>query len=531
MKIRVDRLVWFPKKAISRSSLKHSLTLEYLRMGAREADHVYAFEEDGGYIGVPRAYGLQLIAKHKYVPDFCTSLGHAARFPREVEHSGEWSYQKEVVDGILHIAKQRTDFIVEAATGKGKTVMALSAAQKLGRTTLVIVDQENLMDQWIEACKSRLGLRQHQIGVIQGGRCDYQGKVVTVAMVQSLVQREYEEEMYEYFGTVIFDEVHTVGAPTFSKALMMFPADVRFGVSATVKRTDVLQRLLHWSLGNIEVSLKETHDSSYLYFVEFDTVYSWYANISPKLGRILLEVSEDTARNALISDIVKWMYDEGRTGLIIGSRIEQLEAIAAMAVLQGVAREDIGIYTGNRTVWGFAKDPMPRGRPYGWEEGSEYTPVLLQTKRKKVPKATLDKIKAESRLIFATYGMFSKGVDVPRLDCGMDVTPRSAAAQTHGRILRKKEDKLVPIWVTISDVNSFRLQYSFLQRLHDYVEDSAEIYKWRMDKGVRLVDEKELRRSLKQRVASLKAQSIETNADGTYTLQALKGRSSCVTRP
>lgn len=519
MKILVDSVAWIPQSAVELTELKHDLTVKYFKMGEKEPIFVPAYETTKNYILVPRAYGLQLIAKLGHTADTRFSEGHPVRFPKNVKHEGDYAYQGPIVEEMLAISKHRNDFIVEAATGKGKTVMALSVIQKRGRTALVIVDQENLMLQWIKQCKTVLGLRQQQIGIIQGDTCDFRGKAVVIAMVHSLVQREYDEEMYDYFGTVVFDEVHGLGAPTFSASLRMFPAEVRFGVSATVDRADALQRILHWNLGNVEVELSDKHDRSYLYYLESDTVYSWYANISPKSGRILMEVSEDTNRNCLLAEAIYWMYSEGREILVISDRIEQLEALMAMVEYLGANPAELALYTGMRNVWGYQKNPTPKRRPYGYVSGTEYTPVILAPKRKKISKADLAKALDDAVVLFATYGMFSKGVDVPRLNGGIDCTPRAKAAQTHGRILRKKEGKLRPLWVTVSDTNSYRLQYQFLQRLDDYVNDSAEIYKWRMDKGVRSMDAKALKREVRGRVATLRKLDIVTVAEGTYMLQ------------
>lgn len=519
MTILVDSVVALPKRLVDADHVRHDLTVRYFRLGETEPEYVEAFSEDKAYLYVPRHYGLQLIAKLGEDIEDCMSRGAKAKFPHNVQHTGDYAYQHEVVEEILRVAETHNDFIVEAATGKGKTVMSLSVAQKLGRATLVVVDQENLMDQWVQQCRDVLKLPDSRIGRIQGDTCDYEGKSVVIAMVHSLVQRDYEDAMYDYFGTVIFDEVHGMGAPTFSEALRLFSAVVRFGVSATVDRSDALQKLLHWNLGNIAVSLTDKHDKSYLYYIESDTVYSWYANISPKAGRMLLEVSEDTTRNEKLVGVIQWMYAEGRDTLVISDRIEQLEALMSMAYYAGVPKEAMGLYTGMRTVWQYSKNPTPKQKPYGLEAGADYTPIEMVPKRKKIPKAELARVKSEARLLFATYGMFSKGVDVPRLSGGLDCTPRSKAGQTHGRILRKRDGKLVPIWVTVRDTCSYRLEFQFLQRLTDYIEDSAEIYKWRMDKGVRLEDVRELKKKVRQRVVNLKGMNIVTEEDKSCTLQ------------
>lgn len=521
MKAVVAGAVFLPKKLIDVAEVKASLTVEQWVMGAKEATLVPAYYTSGAYMAVPRSYGLQSIAKAGIPFVDKRSAGVAFRFPKAVKHTGDYVYQHEFVQRIVDCCRTMSDFLVHAATGKGKTVCALSVAQKRGRATLVVVDQDNLMQQWRKECKQVLGLKEEQIGTVQGPTCKYEGCGVVVAMVQSLVQRDYPDEFYDYFGTVVFDEVHTAGAPTFSQALLMFSAEVRFGVSATIDRRDALQRIIHWNLGEVAVALTDKHDSSYLYYLESDTVYSWYASISPKIGRIVTEVSDDPARNLKIAGAIRWLYESGRDVLVVSDRIEQLENLKAMSYYMGIPEVDLGLYCGFSNRWGYEKNPTPKRRPVGHERGTEYTPVRLARIRKKVPKAKLAEVLTRAKVIFATFGMFAKGVDVKRLSGGIDCTPRSRAEQVHGRILRKLDGKYIPIWVTIRDINSYRLDHQFLQRIDEYVASSAEIYKWNPEHGVRLADVRELKREVRGNIKELKALNTITCADGSYTLTTL----------
>jgi superfamily II DNA or RNA helicase len=514
----VGRSVFLPYGQVDIASVKRDLTVKSFAMGSKEPTIVTAYEEYDAYLAVPRHYGLQLISKLGIKYSDQRTEGVAVAFPREVRHIGDYAYQDAFVKDILRSCALHSDFIVEAATGKGKTVCALSVIQKRGRNAIVLVDQENLLLQWQSQAKAVLGLSDAQIGIVQGKRCEYQGKALVIAMIQSLVQREYDEAFYEHFGTMVVDEVHTAGAPTFSQTLMMFPAAVRFGVSATVDRRDALQRLLHWNLGNVTVALMDKHDTSYVYYLDSPTVYSWYANISPKTGRILSEVAEDTNRNELLVEAIQFLYESGRDVLVISDRIEQLEDLMAMCYYSGIEKEQMGLYCGFKNVWVWEKDPKPPRKPLGYEKGTQYTPVQFHPVRKRIPKKELERIKEEATVIFATFGMFAKGVDVPRLGGGVDCTPRSKAQQVHGRILRKLENKFVPIWVTIRDFNSYRLEHQFVQRLAEYVESSAEIYQWKIGKGVRSRDVRVLRKQVHHNIKELKALNVTTQLDGRNTL-------------
>ena len=107
------------------------------------------------------------------------------------------------------------------------------------------------------------------------------------------------------------------------------------------------------------------------------------------------------------------------------------------------------------------------------QAGDRYQEV---TRKKKQSQATLAKILEHSQLIFATYGMIKEGVDIPRLDGGIDATPRSDATQLIGRLRRPHVGKKSPaLWVTLVDANCDRSLRYYQQRLVEYEQAGAEV--------------------------------------------------------
>lgn len=493
-------------------SLKKVLTVEVFEMGETVPIKVSGFTLDRkGYIGLPRQYGLQYCHDNGIEIDCRTSRGSPVKFRTE---STPRDYQVGFIEEMVRLTEDANDFVAKAATGKGKTYMSLMVALRLGVTTMVVVDQDNLLLQWVSAAKKHLGLTDDEIGIVQGPRCDYKGKKLVICMMQSLTRKTYPRDMYEWAGLVVFDEVHVAGAETFSRAMLMFSAECRFGVSATPDRRDALRKLIEWSLGEVRAELVNKHKQSVVYYLESETVYSWYANVSSKVGRIINEIAEDDERNLLIVKAIKWLYDKGRDILVLSDRIEHVENLKALCVFSGVADKDCGVYTGFYNQYRLAKDDKPERKPHGHERGTEYCPVKLQQVRSRKNKKFLPPILENSRVIFATYGMFSKGVDVPRLSAGIDCTPRSAAEQTHGRLLREGEGKLTPIWVTIRDVNNYRTEFQFAKRIEDYVKSNGEIYLWHIARGVKKQDVRELRREALQHSNLLREAKILKSVDG-----------------
>lgn len=506
------RLFDIPDKQLAR--LRKELTINYYKVGSDEIDIITPYVDCEGCIDVPRQFGLAYARQHGIQIEDFTSLGSA--LPKGgMQKLKPWEHQGPFIDSLYTALTTRVnDLIAEAATGKGKTVMSIECIRRLGRTAVIIVDQEFLRDQWIETAVKFFGVPRDKIGIIQGNTCDIEGKWIVVAMIQTLFSRQFPEYVYQAFGTMVVDECHTAGAPQFSKALMLFEAKYRWGVTATSDRGDALQKLLHWNLGKIEVKLEAEHMDSEVRYIEYPEALSWYANSSPKGGRFTSEIAADPVRNTVLANSIKWLYESGRNVLAVSDRIWHLENVMALCVAMGIPEDEMGIVAGYENIWAYAKNPTPPRRPAGWEKDTEYTPVCLQLKKKRLTKAILNERKSKARVVFATYGMFSKGVDEPRLSAGVDMTPRSKVVQVHGRILRVADGKLMPIWVTMRDFNSYKAEYQFLQRLGEYQKSNGEVYLWRPGQGKKLQDVAELKRRVRQRHQLLQTAEIQTDNDG-----------------
>lgn len=528
-----------PKKLVNLPSVIKQLTVKYTPMGEEEALEVCAYKLTDSAIHVPRQFGIALCDSMGLKWEDDTSAGHVTSFPKTPKPRPE---QVEPLKLIQESLEGYYDFIFRARTGWGKTIGSLIAASKLGTSVLVLVDQENLKDQWVSSLVTHFGFAAADVGIIQGDKCSYKGKAVTIGMVQTLSQRTFPQEVYDYFGALIVDEVHIIGAPTFSKVLFDFSATNRFGVSATPKRRDTLQKLLGFHLGEVRVYVDDEHDASAVYIVEHPTVYTEYANRAPKIGRFVTEISEDASRNLLVAESAGYLFDTGRANLVLSDRIEQLRHIESLLYYLGVPEELVGVYTGMYPAYEYDKDPTPKRRPENlikydgtegyfsetpegsaeWTAGYYYTPIVLTLISKKRRKDTLEQIKTGAQIILATYGKFSKGVDEPRLSGGVDASPRSEAEQVQGRILRKVEGKLRPIWITIKDTNSYRSVFSLARRIEAYLKNNSRISFWDIERGKTPCQETELRNDLLDEVNQLKSMRIATNSDGLNTMQTLE---------
>lgn len=504
-----------PRSLPGLSSVRRDLTVKVWEPGEQVPSTVKAYKQNKDYIYLPRDFGAKWCGKMGYAVEDRTARGFKLQTLPKVKL---WPEQIQPVEKIMLATKYDFDVCLQSKAGSGKTVMSLEVARLLGRTTLIVVDTNFLADQWMDRIEEFFHIPREDIGRIQGARIDIGKNGFTIGMLQTLYNKRLTTATRRYFGTVVFDECHGTGAAEFNRVLYRFPAQARLGVTAT-PRVDALGKVVKWHLGAVKVKTTTKHRKSKVYYLESDTVYSWYANISPKTGRFINEIAADGVRNLKLATAIKYLHDRDRDTLIISDRIEQLEALRAMCFYMGIPMEDMGLCTAHYHTYKYAKDLKPIRRPYFLEKGCDYTPVKIQMVKKRTPKPKLNEAK-QCKMIFATYTIFHKGVDVPRLSAGLDATPRSGFEQTHGRILRAAggTGKKVPIWITVRDVSSYRAEYQFANRIAELAKSNVEVFRWHPDKGVQSRDAKELRQEASDNCKRLKSLKIVTTRDNDYML-------------
>jgi len=156
-----------------------------------------------------------------------------------------------MVDGCLRTGHGG---LALAPTRSGKTLCALEAACRLGRSTLILVDNVELAKQWAANVREHLHV---ECGIVQRGVLDY-SKPFTVAMAQTFIRRQLTPEVRRSWGTVIVDECNTAPCATIWSALSRLHARYLLGLTATPDRKDGLTDAVHWITGPVMASLSRT---------------------------------------------------------------------------------------------------------------------------------------------------------------------------------------------------------------------------------------------------------------------------------
>lgn len=317
--------------------------------------------------------------------------------------------QEKLVKDFLTGIKTQTGGILSAKTGTGKSVMGIKIAVELGLKTLIIVPLVSLVKQWESNLLKFTTISKEDIGIIQSDTCDYINKKVCIAMLHTLAKDKYPE-LYNQFGTVIFDEVHKLGAKTFSQVAKMFNCRYRIGLSATPRRKDNTDPVFFYHIGKILASNENLDITPEVIIISYNhsecagTYNSWDSKFN--LGKYFTRLSLAKERNKLLVDIITGLYEKDRTILVLCDRLDHVKFL--YNTLKQQQLENIGVWVGEQ------KD-------------------------------------TNKKVLLATHGSCGLGVDIPELDTIVFASPRSDVEQPVGRILRKVENKKTPLVVDIVD--------------------------------------------------------------------------------
>ncbi len=256
--------------------------------------------------------GPDIVDKRRKLPDIDISF-----------HGKLRPYQDEAVQAVM----QRSFGVLEAGTGSGKTVMALSVIARRRQPTIIIVHSKELLHQWRERI-----FEFFQMKAGQAGDGAFNLEPVTVAIVNTA--RNNIEMLPEQFGQIIVDECHRVPASLFTDVVSRFDSHYMLGLSATAfRREDSTTKLIYTYMGDRvhSVNLNVLTDSGAVVkpeIIQRETSFSYF--FRGEYSKMIKALAKNKIRNEQIcNDIAELVPDthEG-TILVVSDRIAHCEALS-----------------------------------------------------------------------------------------------------------------------------------------------------------------------------------------------------------
>jgi superfamily II DNA or RNA helicase len=311
--------------------------------------------------------------------------------------------QKEAVDALI----KNDHGLLSARVGFGKTYIAVDAICRMQVKALIIVNKLPLVKQWEEKIKEYTNIEE--VGIIQGKNKDFD-KPICISTVQTLSRRvkandtEFLKEMYSAgFGITFYDECHiTAAAPTFSTSVKAVYSKKLFGLSATPYRSDGLSKLLDWYIGPLIFDETKIDMPVIVGLVDIPLA------VNPGYKKYI----EWSNNNGMIQRYCKFLKKQDfyieQTAKIIDQMIDNGKQVLALGAIIDI------LYL----VYDKCKNKDKISIIHSSVEDKDY----------------------DKQCIIGTYGIFKEGMDIPRLDTLIFLTPltgKTGLMQSIGRITRK----------------------------------------------------------------------------------------------
>ena len=332
-----------------------------------------------------------------------------------------FTLRAEQEDAIKEILKYDSSICV-APPGFGKTLIGAKIFEQRAVKTLIIVNKNMLLDQWISRFVDYFGYKKSDIGFLGKSQNRLNGNI-DIATMQSL---NNIPELVENYTQVIVDECHHIPALTFEQIVKNFKGKYILGLSATPNRKDELDPILYQQLGNISYEYKKpkTHTNRLL------VIKTEFTSSADNYAAIINELVSNEDRNRQIVKTIKENID--RKILLLSDRIEHLN------LLENILKE----------------------------EKIDFVSVHgSQNKKEQVE--NMQKVKTSS-LILATSSFFGEGIDFPHLNTIIFATPISfygRLIQYLGRIGRGNQECLA---IDFFDSKNAMLNSTYKKRLEGY---------------------------------------------------------------
>ena len=412
-------------------------------------EKLYLYEIDGSTLVLP--FGVlrnifDLIGQGAIHTDFPTAP--------YVEYRGQiplYDYQEEAVTNSAEYLYG----ILQSPPGSGKTQMGLALIQRLGRRALWLTHTQDLLIQ------SRRRAEQYfpasLMGEISAGKVRI-GQGITFATVQTMAKLDLPRYKH-IWDVIIVDECHRVsGSPTsvslFYKVLNNLAARHKYGLSATVHRSDGMIKATYAMLGEIMYSVPEEAVADRVLKVNVNVIYTgehmgkegFNSDGTLNYGKYITALVNNQSRNQQI--VNQLSADKGMSCLILSDRIEHLTALREML-------------------------PPDMAKTAAQIDGSMTSKANRELREQYIE----DMRNGKKKILFATYVLAKEGLDIPRLERLYLTTPHTdyaVIAQSIGRIARTFPGKECPIAYDFVDYDPHSAKF-FNKRKTTYRKCGCEI--------------------------------------------------------
>ena len=423
---------------------------------------VFCGYDDAGYICIPRTLLDSVINRFNEVDiSFTLTDNRCTGTPLDVSFNGMlYEEQMRAAKAIL----EHDNGILAATTSFGKTVVGAYMIAQRKTNTLILVHNTEIQKNWIEDLNKfldvnaelpeyktktgRIKKRKNLIGNLHAGHNSMTG-IIDVAIFSSLGKGDEIDPIFEQYGMVIMDECHHGAAQTVEDVIGSAKAKYVYGLTATPKREDGLEKKVFMQFGHIRFryTAKERAEKQGIDHFVYPRFTRLVSASDLKVNEANRAVIECKSRNEQIIADVENCIQNGRTPLVLTKYKEHAELLYQR--LQGKA-DHVYLLQGG---------------------GSRKAKDKMRIQMRVVPDS-------ESIVLVAIDKYIGEGFNFPRLDTMMLTMPAAAEGnieQFAGRLHRDYDTKTEVIIYDYVDSHIRVLEKMYHKRLRTYKKIGYEI--------------------------------------------------------
>lgn len=408
-------------------------------------EHISLYEVIGGKLALP--FGCAKELQEAFAEDIrFTPLYRLPMHVNYVSRINLYPYQETAVERLL----ETKNGVLVMPCGSGKTQTALELVSRIGGRCLWLTHTQDLLTQSMARAKAVLDAGAGTYGTITGGKVNI-GTGLTFATIQTMSKLDLSRYT-DYWDVVIVDECHhAIGSPTrvmqFYKVLSALCCRYKYGLTATPKRADGLEKAMFALLGGVVHEVTREDVAQTTCPVKVETLYTdWTPNPDAVLAgdgtlnyaALIDELTHDEQRFKCVFDTV-FHCSKGHPTIVLANRVEYLRRLEDALAVNGVRVVCLSAVGNSKAAKGIRKKALRQ----------------LDT--------------GELDCILATYQLAKEGLDVPHLEYIIFATPEkdeSTVTQAAGRVGRRAEGK--KFGTVIDFVDDFGMLRGWAKKRQNY---------------------------------------------------------------
>lgn len=336
-------------------------------------------------------------------------------------------YQKPCVNAL----KDYYNVVISMGCGMGKTLSLLAAVGEIKQRTLWLAGTIDLVRQAQDSCKKFMKCKT---SLITEGKMSLEGDIVfaTIASVYKFIQNG--ELKPDEFGCIILDECHHLSAnpnslQMFRSVFEYFPAKYRAGMSATIWRTDGLEKCIIDIIGKVRYNIEQKGDH-----------YSCMYN-----GECLMQFPITRFQVPCRVNVIETKYDVSNADVFSsnGGTIQFASLISDIAMNKERNSQILSVLKSVKGSTIVLSDRVDQLEYLG--KHLDNAIVITGSTPKKIRKQGLDDVRCgKIKYLLSSYQLAKEGLDCVILENLIMATPIkafSSVVQSIGRIQRPYEGK------------------------------------------------------------------------------------------